>query len=98
MKATTFDILYKMFDYYIGVRDLWENACEMMNCSYSMSGIDYWRDERDRERHNLNACEGMFEAVGIPYVDLFDQWLDYCDNPCDKQKRVCVLNLASIVH
>lgn len=98
MKATTFDMLYKMFNHYIGVRALWQNAVEMMECSSTKNGIEYWLDERDRERHYLNALEDMFEAIGIPYVELFDQWLHYCDNPCEEQLNVCCLILLNMVH
>ena len=93
-----FDMLLNMFKAYIGVRALYENALDMMDCAIYKDGYEYWRDERDMYRHEMNGQEKLFEAIGIPYVELFDAFLNYSDNPSDKQARLACLYLLQLVH
>lgn len=93
-----FDVLLKMFMSYVGTRALYENACDLMDCAISQDGYAYWVDERNNKRHELNGQERLFEAIGIPYIELFEAFLEYKDNPCEKEARTLCLALLPLVH
>lgn len=97
-RVNMFDMLLNMLMAYIGTRALYENACDMMECATSREEFAYWRDERNDRRHEMNGQETLFESIGIPYVELFDAYLSYCDNPCEKQARTSCLILTHLVH
>lgn len=97
-RVNMFDMLLNMLIAYFGTRALYENACDMMDCAISQEGYAYWLDERNRKRHEMNGQEMLFESIGIPYVELFDAFLSYCDNPCEKQVRTSCLILSHFVH